>query len=893
MMNAYSLSMLRYLGLVSLTMLGLLSVIGSGGGGGNSSTEPLVYTGNTDAAIITIDNAPILVNNIIGSSNIAGSIDEPSAVTFEQTESTGFANLVVKLKDRLNKALKRRTATQINNSPIAVIPINETDPCTDGGFIRYSGTLNDDGTGLLKMDYDNCREDNETVDGLINAQIDVFNISYLLATDVTMNFPRLTIVGPTYSYTASGSIRLELQIATNSEKMTINMVSKDNSTGLMLKHVNYVIAAIYDNFFTPTSYSMTQNGRVYDSVYGYVDVTTPEPLIYGDILNEYPDQSGRLLLTGAADSEAVMIAASTQKVRIEVDAEGSGVFDEYSVYYWTEIGGDLAPNEPPDVSGITIDPNTPYTTDNLTVNTAMVSDPDADPLVYSYTWYKNGVVIAGQTSNTLTADQHAKNDIISAEVAVSDGSLTVDKTVTVTILNSPPVVDAGADMTLVFGDEPTLNGNASDADNDSLTYTWSIISQPFDGNAEFSDIYALDPVFTYTGQDQYTFELSVNDGESTSTDTVTITIDPMPLFAPYTTIDIPSRTEAAAIGDLNYDGRNDVVVTTSYDFDADNDSKVFVLLQDESGNLGTPVRYSAGLQPTLYQIVSVDVADLNNDGRDDVVISYEDSIGIMLQNTQGTLDPVTIYTSNHTSYTNSYKIVAADFNGDGLKDVASIDWGTQSEDVDVFLQSNSGTLNSPISYTAPHGGYDDLAYGDVNNDGLNDIIIMSGQGYAQDNLSILLQQIDHTFGAAVPYDLGEDINSNAVSAGDVNGDNRDDVILAYGGNKPSSNIAIFYQNTSATLDTPVSKLSYDSPSAVKIADVNGDGRKDIIIGHSGWLAVGVYLQNPDGTLMGEQRYPFVYSTNNPHRIAVGDINSDGQNDIVDASGTGVTILYHQ
>ena len=57
--------------------------------------------------------------------------------------------------------------------------------------------------------------------------------------------------------------------------------------------------------------------------------------------------------------------------------------------------------------------------------------------------------------------------------------------------------------------------------------------------------------------------------------------------------------------------------------------------------------------------------------------------------------------------------------------------------------------------------------------------------------------------------------------------------------------------------------------------------------------MGVYLQKPDGTMMGEQRFPFVYSANNPHRMAIGDIDGDGQNDIVDASGSGITILYHR
>ena len=870
-----------------------MQLFGCGGGGGSGDVEPdpLVYTGNTNAAAITTNNAAVLVNNIVVGSYITGTIGEPAAVSTAPPESIGLVNMAFNLRNKLYMTHKPEASIQQSYSVVTAVDVNETLSCTNGGSMHFSGNLNNDGTGILNIDFDNCREDNDTIDGLVRFQIDEFDMWYLEPTDATMSFSILTIIGPTYSYSASGSLRIELEIASNIEQMTINMVTKDNFTSSMMKQENLVLVLTYDNIFFPTYYSMIQTGRVYDFEHGYVDVTTPEALLYSNTLIEYPDQGGQLLLSGAVDSKIKMIAASIQKVRIEIDAEGNDSFDEYMVYYWTDIGGEIAPNEPPDVSSIVIHPDNPYTTDSLIIDISMVKDPDADPLNYSFTWYKNGVTIAAQTSSTLPDDQYIKGDVINVEVMVSDGALAASITDTVTILNSPPVVNAGTDMNITFADEPQLEGGMSDADNDSLASTWSIISQPFDGNAIFSDNSVLDPFISYTGQDDYMFELSVSDGESTSTDTVNITVDPMPLFNPYVTIDLPSSTESAAIGDVNDDGFNDVVVTTSYAFDPDNDSHIFVLLQDASGNLGSPIKYSVGLLPTQYQIKSTAIADMNNDGKDDVVISYENGVGVMLQNAQGSLNPIAVYTSNHLSFSNTYKVVAADLNGDGLNDIASIDWGSQSEDVDIFLQNNSAILNPPVSYTAPHGGYDDLAYGDVNGDNLNDIVVMSGQGYLTDNLSILIQQSDNTFGAAVTFDLGFDENSNAVGVGDVNGDNLDDVVLAYGGNKPSSNIAIFYQNAGGTLNTPISLLSYDSPGAVEIADINGDGRKDIAVGHPGWHAVGIYLQKPDGMLMGEQRFPFSYSNTNTHRMAVGDINGDGLTDIVEADGVGISILY--
>ena len=63
------------------------------------------------------------------------------------------------------------------------------------------------------------------------------------------------------------------------------------------------------------------------------------------------------------------------------------------------------------------------------------------------------------------------------------------------------------------------------------------------------------------------------------------------LFIPYITIPISSTPRAVAIGDVNSDGRNDVVMTTSFSFDPENDFKLLVFLQNASGTLDPPVKY--------------------------------------------------------------------------------------------------------------------------------------------------------------------------------------------------------------------------------------------------------------------------------------------------------------
>lgn len=359
------------------------------------------------------------------------------------------------------------------------------------------------------------------------------------------------------------------------------------------------------------------------------------------------------------------------------------------------------------------------------------------------------------------------------------------------------------------------------------------------------------------------------------------------LFLPYTATPIGSWPEVVAIGDVNNDGRNDVVLATSSYFDAENDNKLHVFLQDLQGRLAFAYKLPTGNYPT-----SIAMGDLNDDGRIDVAVgnAYSDTIGVFLQNGQGRLSSMVTYAVSDTPD----GVSVADFNGDGRDDVVVSHWNTRV--LTVFLQTAQGTLGPPTNYPAQNQGWDEVASGDVNRDGDADVVLMSGQGFAP-NLSVYLQDLTHgVLSSPVPYDVQPRDLTNAIGIGDLNSDGRADIVAAFGGNRPSSKIGVFLQNANGGLDAPLVFDAYDIPEAVEVADVNLDGRADVVVAHGGWEALSVYLQQAPGAvaiLAPYELYPLPYASYQPQGLAVGDFNTDGSPDVAIADyNHGLVLLLN-
>lgn len=348
------------------------------------------------------------------------------------------------------------------------------------------------------------------------------------------------------------------------------------------------------------------------------------------------------------------------------------------------------------------------------------------------------------------------------------------------------------------------------------------------------------------------------------------TVEP-PLFGPSFNIPTGSAPEAIAIGDVNDDGRNDVVLTTFTKFDPVNDYMLFVFLQDVDGSLLPAIKYSTGGSFSAPP-QSVDIGDVNNDGRNDIIVGKNNtSIEVFLQTDNGGLAPRVSYPID-----NSRKIAVADLNNDGLLDVVGA-----ARDIEVFYQRPDGTLGTPVVTTLRNTYVAELRVEDFNKDGLLDVAT---------GIACLFQVPAGGLSAPVYYSTTTGVIPSSMGAGDVNGDGLSDVVVSTGGNSPDSAIEVILQNSSGLFDPPIRYVSYDIPGSLEVVDANGDGLQDIIVMHEGWSAMGVYLQGAEGQLLPEELFSSVYS---PRDLAIGDINGDGKNDAVIAEYfKGLVIHYN-
>jgi hypothetical protein len=121
------------------------------------------------------------------------------------------------------------------------------------------------------------------------------------------------------------------------------------------------------------------------------------------------------------------------------------------------------------------------------------------------------------------------------------------------------------------------------------------------------------------------------------------------------------------------------------------------------------VTYPVAISPKY-----VSVADLNNDGHEDLVVADAYSgISVLLGNGDGTFQSELLTTNDY----GATSVVALDLNGDGVIDVAA----GNGFAVGVFLGHGDGTFDTPVYYTAGRSP-EFIAAGDVNLDGVPDLI---------------------------------------------------------------------------------------------------------------------------------------------------------------------------
>jgi chitodextrinase len=241
--------------------------------------------------------------------------------------------------------------------------------------------------------------------------------------------------------------------------------------------------------------------------------------------------------------------------------------------------------------------------------------------------------------------------------------------------NTPPVADAGADQTVNVGDTVTLDGsNSSDADSDSLTYSWSL-ETPAGSGATLSGSSTVSPTFVPDIEGSYTATLVVNDGTVDSTpDSAVITAQLIVVNNPPVSNAGPDQT--VDIGSL-------VTLDGSGSSDADGDPLTYSWSLDAPAGSGATLSGATNVDPEFVpDVEGVYTAVLIvNDGMDD---SAPDSVSITAQAVAGNTPPVADAGPNQSAL---------------LGDTVLLD-GSGSSDVDGDSLTYTWSLSSPAGSAA-------------------------------------------------------------------------------------------------------------------------------------------------------------------------------------------------
>jgi hypothetical protein len=337
---------------------------------------------------------------------------------------------------------------------------------------------------------------------------------------------------------------------------------------------------------------------------------------------------------------------------------------------------------------------------------------------------------------------------------------------------------------------------------------------------------------------------------------------------------------SAEIADLNGDGKPDIVVAN------EQSNNVTILLGDGKGGF-TPAKGSpflAGHDPN-----DIAIGDFNRDGKLDLAFANheEKHLTVLLGDGNGGFtpapnSPVAVEVRPHT-----HGVATGDLNGDGNLDLVTENWGNNQ--VAVLFGDGKGNFNtSGTFFDVGKMPYQRVRVGDVNGDGKPDIITTNLEG---DNVTILLGDGKGGFKQSVgsPFPCGDSPFNFAI--GDVNKDGKPDLAIV---NSPSSATRSGKDGLTILLGdgTGGFKMMTGSPFAtgkipnrVAIGDVNGDGVADIAVSSPDGNNITLFLMSSKGVASSST----IAIGGKPKGLAIRDLNGDGKADMVITNNSDNTV----
>lgn len=353
----------------------------------------------------------------------------------------------------------------------------------------------------------------------------------------------------------------------------------------------------------------------------------------------------------------------------------------------------------------------------------------------------------------------------------------------------------------------------------------------------------------------------------------------------------------STLADVDGDGKSEILVSNGNSLSFSAFRNVSTAGSITASSFSAKVDYTAASSPN-----SVEYGDLDGDGKLDMVVTNATTGSISLYRNVSTVGAITSGSFaakvDFTTGLNNPRIsVIRDFDGDGKPDIAISNANTAQ--VIVFRNTTiagpftSGSLAIPITLTAG-GNPSGIASSDLDGDGKLDIVVSNT---TPNSISVFRNtSTSGTISFAAKVDFTTGTSPQNICIGDLDGDGKEDIAVA---NSGGASISIF-RNTSTvgtiTSGSFASKVDFTAGSntlAVSAGDINGDGKLDLVAANNTPNTISIFRNTATSgaitTGSFAAKVDFATGIGPMYSVSIGDLDGDGKPDVVTSNSTANTI----